>query len=212
MFFKLYKTPTYLRQQNFFAKEMQADCAFSERSHTLCTSCSEKFQYTLGDRFFSQKRCKQAVLFQSAVVLCVLQALKKCKMRRISFAKKKKPHKNRIIDHISYLQSRWVVTFVHYMSTGSPEGKEAYTPHKECTSLIRSVGKKMIRHASHRAFFFCNNIITHFKDNFNSFCKNIFSSLILLLFQKKGIIILRLLHHVLKIPQKLLQALVHRQR
>ena len=73
----------------FFAKEMKAGWAFSERSRTLCTSCSEKFQYTLGDRFFSRKRCKQVGLFQSAVVLCVLQALKKCKMRRISFAKKK---------------------------------------------------------------------------------------------------------------------------
>lgn len=144
--------------------------------------------------------------------LCTSSSEKVQDAPHIFCEKKKKPHKNRIIDHISYLQSRWVVTFVHYMSTGSPEGKEAYTPYKECTSLIRSVGKKMIRHASHRAFFFCNNIITHFKDNFNSFCKNIFSSLILLLFQKKGIIILRLLHHVLKIPQKLLQALVHRQR
>ena len=73
----------------FFAKEMQAGWAFSERSRTLCTSCSEKFQYILGDRFFSRKRYKQVVLFQSAVILCVLQALKKCKMRRISFAKKK---------------------------------------------------------------------------------------------------------------------------
>lgn len=30
------------------------------------------------------------------------------------------------------------------MSTGSPEGKEAYTPLTEKASLIRSVGKKMI--------------------------------------------------------------------
>lgn len=39
--------------------------------------------------------------------------------------------------------SRWVNTCAFYMSTGSPEGKEAYTPRTELKSRFRSVGKKM---------------------------------------------------------------------
>jgi len=40
-------------------------------------------------------------------------------------------------------------------------------PHTEYTSLLRSVGKKMTVHVSHRALFCCINIITHFRENIN---------------------------------------------
>ena len=43
---------------------------------TLCSSSYTKLQHTCGSKIFSQKRCKQIVLFQSAVILCVLHAPK----------------------------------------------------------------------------------------------------------------------------------------
>ena len=73
----------------FFAKEMQAGWAFSERSRTLCTSCSEKFQYTLGDCFFRKRDASRLCFFraQSYFVYFMLRKIPIYPRRPVFFAK-----------------------------------------------------------------------------------------------------------------------------